>query len=796
MQEFNLENFTYKASSAINRAFTLAGELGHTYVGSEHILLGLLDEGTSTAYTILNKNGVSPSQVQAKIVEMIGKGDYCVLNSNMLTPTAKKIIGNAIKLSQSFSCKFVGSEHILMSLLRESNSCSTSILRDLDISITKIYNECSSIQTNSLQSLKQGPANVKLPNLEKYGKELTTKTACIAFDPVIARESEIERLIQILSRRTKNNPCLVGEAGVGKTAIVEGLAQLIAKGEVPENLETKRLFMLDITQLLAGAKYRGDFEERLKTCIEEVVNAKNVILFIDEVHTIVGAGAAEGAIDAANIIKPQLARGELQIIGATTFDEYRNYIEKDSALERRFQPVKVCEPSEENTIKIIQGLAPKYEEHHKIKITQEAIKASVHLSQRYINDRHLPDKAIDLIDEACSRVRMKLGSSSENMGEIASVLNDYLTGSISKRTYAEKLESKNSENKKGEAIQRNEITPNDIAEVISSWTGIPVSSLTEEETKRLLKLEEVMSKRVIGQEDAIKKLSSSIRRSRVGLKDPNRPIGSFIFLGPTGVGKTELCKALAECLFANESSVIRLDMSEYMEKHNVSKLIGSPPGYIGYNEGGQLTEKIRRNPYSIVLLDEIEKAHPDVYNILLQILEDGFVTDSQGRRVSFKNTVIIMTSNLGAKKIIDKKNLGFTIAEMDEKNIKSEILNELKQQFKPEFLNRLDDTIIFRTLDKNDIEKISTKLLNELSDRLKLLGISIIYSEEAIKKIAKDGFSTAYGARPLRRVISTEVEDMLSQKILEGEILKGDELKLIVEEDTLKIVKPTLIQSE
>lgn len=795
MYSFNLENFTYKASAAVNRAFILAGEFGHTYVGSEHLLLGILDEGTSTAYTILNKNEVSISQVQARIIEMIGRGDPCVLNSDALTPTSRKILSNAVKLAQSLDCKFVGSEHLLMSLIRESNSCANSILRDLDVSITKIYNDCSSIQNNLIPTVKQQNKNIKLPYLEKYGRELTTKSACIEFDPVIAREKEIERLIQILSRRTKNNPCLVGEAGVGKTAIVEGLAQLIIKNNVPENLQTKRIFVLDISQLLAGAKYRGDFEERLKNCIEEVINNKNIILFIDEVHTIVGAGAAEGAIDAANIIKPQLARGELQIIGATTFEEYKNFIEKDSALERRFQPIKVNEPTEENTIKILKGIAPKYEEHHKITITDEAIRASVTMSQRYLPDRFLPDKAIDLIDEACSRVRLKAGMVVENPNKLSDLFNEYLTSNISKSAYTQQVESVNSE-EKYKIYKQNEITPNDIAEVISAWTGIPVASLTEEESQRLLQLEETMSKRVIGQDEAIKSISSSIRRSRVGLKDPNRPIGSFIFLGPTGVGKTELCKALAECLFANQEAIVRLDMSEYMEKHSVSKIIGSPPGYVGYNEGGQLTEKIRRNPYSIVLMDEIEKAHPDVFNILLQILEDGFVTDSQGRKVSFKNTVIIMTSNLGAKNIIDKKNLGFTIAENNEKNIKAEIMSELRREFKPEFLNRIDDTIIFRSLDKSDIEKIARNMLNELSKRIEALGMKIEFSNEAIKKIADDGFNTSYGARPLRRIISNEIENLLSQEILEGEVVKGDEIKLIVEDSKFKFVKPTFIKSE
>lgn len=797
MQGFNYDSFTHKANIGLNRAFDLAGELGHTYIGSEHLLLGILDEGTSTAYTILNKNGASAAQVKAKIIALVGKGTPCILSSNMLTPTANKIINGAAKLALSFGSKYVGSEHILMSLLKEVTSCAVSIMRELELSVTKIYNECASIQGGtSLEAIKQNAPEIKLPMLEKYGRELTKKSACLAFDPVIARETEIERLIQILSRRTKNNPCLIGEAGVGKTAIVEGVAQLIMSGEVPENIQTKRIFMLDISQMLAGAKYRGDFEERLKGCIEEVTSAKNVILFIDEMHTLVGAGAAEGAIDAANIIKPQLARGELQIIGATTFEEYRTYIEKDSALERRFQPIKVAEPSEENTIKILMGLAPKYEDHHKITITEAAIKAAVKMSQRYLADRFLPDKAIDLIDEACSRVRLKSVVSVAKTNEVSDAFNDYLAGNITKKEYIIKAEQEKDTSLRFEALNRGEITPNDIAEIVASWTGIPVTSITETEGKRLLKLEELLESRVIGQKEAIKSLSGAIRRSRVGLKDPKHPIGSFIFLGPTGVGKTELCKALAECLFADENAIIRLDMSEYMEKHSVSKLIGSPPGYIGYNEGGQLTEKIRRTPYSIILFDEIEKAHPDVYNILLQILEDGFATDSQGRRVSFKNTVIIMTSNLGAKRLIDKKCFGFLTTEANEAGIKREILSELKQYFKPEFLNRIDDTIIFKSLDREDLERITIKLLDELSKRISSLGISVVFSQEAIKKIANDGFTTSYGARPLKRVISNEVENLFSQQILEGAIKEGDELKLVVENNNFILEKPSLIQSE
>lgn len=796
MKDFNLDSFTYKAGAAINRAFSLAGEMGHTYIGSEHLLLGLLDEGTSTAYTIMNKNGISIVLVKAKIIELTGKGFPCILTEDMLTPTAKKIISNSITLSQSFGCKFVGSEHVLMAIVREANCCAAGMLRDLNISVTKIYNECFSIQSGGLNTSRQKQQTVKLPNLEKYGRELTTKSACISFDPVIAREEEINRLVRILSRRTKNNPCLVGEAGVGKTAIVEGLAQLIVKGEICENLQSVRIFMLDISQMLAGAKYRGDFEERLKSCIEDVVGAKNVILFIDEVHTLVGAGAAEGAIDAANIIKPQLARGEIQIIGATTYDEYKKYIEKDSALERRFQPVKVAEPSEEATVKILKGLAPRYEEHHHVGIPDDAIKSAVSLSQRYISERFLPDKAIDLIDEACSRVRLNKAKTTETVASFSDIFNNYLSGEITRSEYLEKMGDRNLLAKQTPNQKLAEITPNDIAEVISSWTGVPVSNMTQEENERLLMLEDSLNKKVIGQATAVKSLSDAIRRSRVGLKDPNRPIGSFIFLGPTGVGKTELCKALAGCLFSDETAMIRFDMSEYMEQHSVSKLIGSPPGYIGYGDGGQLTERVRKNPYSIILLDEIEKAHPDIFNILLQILEDGFATDSQGRRVMFKNSVIIMTSNLGAKKITDKKSLGFTTALMDNKTITSEIMSELKKSFTPEFLNRIDDTIIFNSLDREDIQKIAKKLLKELSVRLYSLGVSIDFSAESVEKIAADGFSTSYGARPLRRIITSKVENLLSEMLLRGEIQNGDDVKLIVEENTLKIISTALVKVE
>ncbi len=785
MKDFNTDKLTTKARVALNSAFNLAGEMGHTYVGSEHLLLGLLNEGTSTAYTILNKNGVFENDVYVKMLELIGKGNPCNLTIDALTPTAEKVLSNSSEISDSFGCEFIGSEHILMALMKETSSCCLSILRELEVSVTKIYNECACLQAISINTLTSNHKNVKLPNLDKFGKELTTKSRCLNFDPLIARDKEIQRIIQILSRRTKNNPCLIGEAGVGKTAIVEGLAQLIMNGEVPENLLSKRIFMLDISMLLAGAKYRGDFEERIKNCIDEVCENVNIILFIDEVHTIVGAGAAEGAIDAANIIKPQLARGELQIIGATTFDEYKKNIEKDSALERRFQPVKIDEPSEEDTIKILKGIAPKYEEHHSLLIPSDAILAAVNMSQRYLNDRFLPDKAIDVIDEACSKVRLKIGLKSDDINDDIMLYNDYLTGKISREQYL--IEQEILDNRKD--LITDKITPNDIAEVISLWTGIPLASLTLEESKKCLNLEKELSKQVIGQNDAIKSISSSIRRSRVGLKDPARPIGSFIFLGPTGVGKTELCKAIARCLFCNENNIVRLDMSEYMEKHSVSKLIGSPPGYVGYEESGQLTEKIRKNPYSLVLFDEIEKAHPDINNIFLQILEDGMVTDSQGRRINFKNTIIIMTSNLGAKKITDQKSMGFTFEENNDQHIKSEINSELKNHFKPEFLNRIDEIIIFNSLSKENVKDIARKMLSELEKRVNDMNISITFSDEVIEKISEDAYSKSSGARPLRRVISNQIEDLLSELILKGEILKDDKVELRVLDGQYKVKK-------
>jgi len=635
--------------------------------------------------------------------------------------------------------------------------------------------------------------------LSKYGRDLTELAKNNKIDPVIGRQQEIERVIQILSRRTKNNPCLIGEPGVGKTAIAEGLAQKIVTGEVPETLKSKKIFSLDLTAMLAGAKYRGDFEERIKGAIDEVAKSGNIILFIDELHTIIGAGAAEGAVDAANILKPQLARGEIQIIGATTIEEYRKHIEKDAALERRFQPVMVAEPNEEDATKILFGLRDKYEAHHKIKISDEAIRAAVQLSSRYITDRYLPDKAIDLIDEAASRVRMKAFTAPPDLKEMedkikkageekAAAVNAQDFEAAAKirdeeKSLNEEYEKARQQWQETNARNSGEVTAEEIAEIVSIWTGVPVKQLTEQESDRLLHMEDILHKRVVGQNEAVEAVAKAIRRGRVGLKDPKRPIGSFIFLGPTGVGKTELCKALAEALFGNENNMIRLDMSEYMEKHTVSRMVGSPPGYVGYDEGGQLTEKIRRNPYSVVLFDEIEKAHPDVFNILLQILEDGILTDAQGRRVDFRNAVIIMTSNIGARMITETKNLGFGSSEnamKDDKEIKNDVMNELKKHFRPEFLNRIDDIIVFQKLSEDDIKLIASKMLGQLTERVKQLGINLVVTEEAIAEIANEGYEPVYGARPLRRAITTKIEHKLSEFLLSGKVKSGDTVVLSV----------------
>ena len=723
---------------------------------------------------------------------------------------AKRVIETAVNGCRELGKKYVGTEHLLIGILGESDNYAVRFISDLGADVALLTTEVlksSGINLNEQNhkssmsgGSKKGDSGIK--TLEKYGRDLTEEARNGKLDPVVGRSAEIERIIQILCRRTKNNPCLIGEPGVGKTAVIEGLAQKIVLGDVPEILEDKRIFSLDLTGMVAGTKYRGDFEERIKSVIEEVTKSKKVILFIDEVHTIIGAGSAEGSTDAANILKPALARGEFQLIGATTINEYRKNIEKDSALERRFQPVTVAEPNEEDAVLILEGLKDKYEAHHKVKITDEAIKAAVKLSARYINDRYLPDKAIDLIDEAASRVRLKNSSATPEIKELEekiSVIEQEKEEAIAAQEFEKAAALRDKENNARKQLEEIRHKKNDdnrfsggavdeesIAEIVSSWTGVPVAQLTEEESARLLRLEDELHKRIVGQDEAVKAVSKAIRRGRVGLKDPKRPIGSFIFSGPTGVGKTELCKALAEAMFGSENMMIRLDMSEYMEKHTVSKLVGSPPGYVGYDEGGQLTEMVRRNPYSVLLFDEIEKAHPDVFNMLLQILEDGVLTDSQGRRVDFKNTVIIMTSNVGARLITDKKtSFGFVESSTtkDDENVKELVLGELKNTFKPEFLNRIDDIIVFTKLTKENIEQIAGNMLDSLAKRLSSLEIEISFEDSVKSALAEAGFDAIYGARPLRRKIQNEIEDKLSEKILDGSVKKGDKVNVSYKEN-------------
>ena len=807
---FVFNGFTEKANRALNVAMSIASELGHTYIGSEHILYGLAADENGVASTLLHKKGIDKDVIYQKLVTTIGRGIQTALSPNDFTPRSKRILETAVMEARRLKHSYVGTEHLLMAILREEDSYGVAFLQDLGVSCRELYNECvgevSSEGGNAYggETARNASAssgrNIS-EQLKKYGRDLTEMAKNNQIDPVIGRQEEIERVIQILSRRTKNNPCLIGEPGVGKTAIAEGLAQKIVNGEVPETLKDKKVFGLDLTSMLAGAKYRGDFEERIKAALDEVAKDGSIILFIDEIHTIVGAGAAEGAVDAANILKPQLARGEIQLIGATTIDEYRKYIEKDSALERRFQPVMVNEPSEEDAYKILLGLRDKYEAHHKIKISDEAIKAAVELSARYINDRYLPDKAIDLIDEASSRVRLKTFTATPDMKQLedqlkklteekAAAINSQDFEAAAKirdkeKELNEKLEQeKQSWNEK--AKRNNEIvSADDIAEIVSSWTGVPVKQLTEQEGQRLLNMENVLHERVIGQEEAVSAVSKAIRRGRIGLKDPKRPIGSFLFLGPTGVGKTELCKALAESLFGDENAMIRLDMSEYMEKHSVSRMVGSPPGYVGYDDGGQLTEKIRRKPYSVILFDEIEKAHPDVFNMLLQILEDGILTDSQGRKVSFKNSVIIMTSNIGSQLLNEQKSLGFSTAvnsteSQEDKDIKGQVMAELKRHFRPEFLNRIDDIIVFHKLTSENIRQIAGKMLEQLRRRVEGLGIQVEFTDACIDQIAKVGYDPVYGARPLRRAITTEIEDRLSEKLLEGKFKSGEGQETVI----------------
>ena len=790
---FNIEGFTQKANKAVNLAVSAAENMGQTYVGTEHILLGLAQEGTGVAAEALKACGLNAADLETQI-RNTGTGYPTKLSPNAFTPRTKRLLQTAVAFA-SRTGGYVGTEHILLAVLYEKDSYAYSFLREMGVDINRLAESLQgsfggqNAQGGSPQSGAEGGGSGSDSALEKFGRDLTRAAKNGEIDPVIGREKEIERVIQILSRRTKNNPVLIGEPGVGKTAVAEGLALEISKGNVPEILRDKRVVTLDLTGMVAGAKYRGDFEERIKAAIDEVKQSKNTILFIDELHTIIGAGAAEGSADAANILKPSLARGDFQVIGATTLNEYRKYIEKDAALERRFQPVKVGEPTQEQAVAILRGLRDKYEAHHKVKITDEAIEAAVKLSSRYIADRYLPDKAIDLIDEGASKVRLASMTSPDNIKELEQTLERYeqeKASAVNEQDFerAAKLrdEQKDVQARLEEAKKSwkdkqkdsfGEVDAEVIARIVSDWTGVPVVQLTKEESERLLNMEQVLHERVVGQDEAVSSIAKAIRRGRVGLKDPKRPVGSFIFLGPTGVGKTELCKALAQAMFGDENAMLRLDMSEYMEKHTVSKLIGSPPGYVGFDEGGQLTEKVRRKPYSVVLFDEIEKAHPDVFNMLLQILEDGRLTDSQGRTVDFKNTVIIMTSNVGARMITDKqKSLGFAQEEKAQKqeDIRSLVMGELKKVFRPEFLNRVDDIIVFNKLTQDEIKEIASKMLDTLSQRLKAMDITITFTDAAVTAIADKGFDDAYGARPLRRAIQSEIEDTLSEYILDGKV--------------------------
>ena len=789
--------FTNKAKKVIEIANDISIELGHNYIGTEHILYGLVKEGEGIAAKVLNNKGITDEKVRVKIEELLGVGRE-IKETLGFTPRTKRVLENAFLEAKRIGYNYIGTEHLLLAILKEEDCVAVRVIVELNVEVPKIYNEIAKVinEEESDQEIKRDINKVRgsysaTTVLNQFGEDITVQAEDGKFDNIIGREDEIERIIQMLSRRTKNNPCLIGEPGVGKTAIVEGLAERIVSGEVPENLKDKRIVSIDISGMVAGAKYRGDFEERIKKVLNEVKKVGDVILFIDEIHTIVGAGAAEGAIDAANILKPLLARGEIQLIGATTIEEYRKYIEKDSALERRFSPVDVGEPTEAETIEIIKGIRDRYEAHHNVKITDEAINSAVTLSVRYITDRFLPDKAIDLIDEAASQVRINLFTEPDtikvmeekidvimNEKEEAIYNQDFERAANLRDKEKEAREELNMEMNKWKKIKNKDITEigeENIAEIISKWTGIPIQKLTEDENQKLKHLEEMLQKRVVGQNEAVEAVAKAIRRGRVGLKDPKRPIGSFLFLGPTGVGKTELSKALAEILFDNENSMIRLDMSEYMEAHSVSKLIGSPPGYIGYDGGGQLTEKVRRKPYSVILFDEIEKAHPDVMNLLLQILEDGRLTDSQGREVNFKNTIIIMTSNLGARYITEKKSLGFGNVENEKEyeDIKKEVIKELKKELRPEFINRIDEIIVFHKLSEEDIKQITNIMLKQVEERLKNQKYIVEIDDGVVKAILKQGYDNNFGARPLRRTIQNLVEDRISEEILSGNLKKN-----------------------
>ena len=808
--------FTTRAKKAIDIANEIAVELNHNYIGTEHILYGLIKEGNGVASKILENQSITATKIKNEIIDLIGNGEE-VTEILGFTPRTKRVLENSYIEAKKVGNDYIGTENLLIGILREGDSIAVRILLNLNVDLPKVYNEIAkseneienSANSNNTKQTGKSFEKSNTPILNQFGDDLIIKAEEGKLDPVVGRKEEIQRVIQILSRRTKNNPCLIGETGVGKTAIVEGLAEKIATNDVPEVLRDKRLISIDISGMVAGAKYRGDFEERVKKALNEVKKYGNIILFIDEIHTIVGAGSAEGAIDAANILKPMLARGEIQLIGATTISEYRKYIEKDAALERRFSTVNVPEPSKEDTILILQGLRDKYEAHHNVKITDEAINSAIKLSVRYINDRFLPDKAIDLIDEAASKARMNAFVEPENLKNLQEELEKTMKDkeeAIFSQKFEKAAELRDKEKDLEQRFENEEIkwknrsdktminiTEDDIAEVISSWSGVPVEKLKKDENEKLKNLEEILHKRVIGQNEAIEAVSKAIRRGRVGLKDPNKPIGSFLFLGPTGVGKTELSKALAESLFGGEKDLIRVDMSEYMESHSVSKLIGSPPGYVGFEEGGQLTEKIRTKPYSVILFDEIEKAHPDVMNILLQVLDDGRLTDSNGRTVDFKNTVIIMTSNIGARLITDKKNLGFSNEKNEEdiqkeyENTKKDVLSELKKEFRPEFLNRIDEVIVFHKLSDKDIRDIIDILLKQVTSRMEEQGYKIHFKSEVKDLIAKEGTNKSYGARPLKRTIQNLIENKLAEFILDGSIRKNSEVILDVEDDKIVI---------
>lgn len=797
--------YTAKAKKAIDIATRISKSLHHSYIGTEHILLGLLKEGTGVASQVLADNGVEYDKVLELIEELIAPGNAVAVLEDGLSPRAAHVLEVSKAEAARFHSEKIGTEHLLIAMIKETECVTSRLLNTLSVNVQKMYVDTLIAMGEDVSQYKDEFQNGKpgkrknaegTPALDQFSRDLTELARAGKLDPVVGRETEIDRVIQILSRRSKNNPCLIGEPGVGKTAIVEGIAERIAGGMVPDTVLGKRVVSLDLSGIVAGSKYRGEFEERIKKVLAEVAKAGNVLLFIDEIHTIIGAGGAEGAIDASNILKPALARGEVQVIGATTIEEYRKYIEKDAALERRFQPVVVEEPTEEEAISILKGLRGQYESHHHVTITDEAVEAAVRLSARYINDRFLPDKAIDLMDEAAAKVRLHVGGDPKEaaelrreIAELQETLEEALSGGdletaresqAKRQELEEKLEKLNTKAKQGGRRHHQTVGEDEIADVVSGWTKIPVKKLTEGEAARLKKLEATLHKRVIGQEEAVSAVAKAVRRGRVGLKDPKRPIGSFLFLGPTGVGKTEISKALAEAVFGQEQAMIRIDMSEYMEKHSVSKMIGSPPGYVGHEDGGQLSEKVRRNPYAVILFDEIEKAHPDVFNILLQVLDDGHITDSQGRKVDFKNTIIIMTSNAGAQAIVEPKKLGFASGNDEKQNyerMKGSVMEEVRRIFKPEFLNRIDETIVFRALNKDDMKQIVGLMTKELAKRCETqLGITLVVRDAAKQYIVDKAYDPKYGARPLRRKIQDEIEDPLAEKLLDGSIRRGDEV--------------------